>query len=104
MSLFFVMALAEAPKPYSGPFLCRDDLSDSRKPLSGVACATRPSRRPIPSIERNVGTNINQLLVLANFYISIENGNEAKRYCGRGNKAQRLGLGSLSCLGPREAG
>ena len=73
----FKLALGEAPKPYSDRFfaevIARIPANLFWRGLRGEAFES------VSAIEQSIGSNINQLLVLANFYISIENGDEAKR-------------------------
>ena len=73
----FRAALAEAPTPYSDRFfaevIARIPANLFWRGLRGEAVEAASS------IEKNIGTNINQLLVLANYYVSTENGDEAKR-------------------------
>lgn len=87
----FKLALKESPKPYSDRFFAE---VIARIPANLFWRGLQAEALEVASgIEQNVGKNVNQLLVLANFFISIENGAEAKRLADAalGQNAQSAG-------------
>ncbi|MEP7211770.1 MAG: tetratricopeptide repeat protein [Acidobacteriota bacterium] len=93
----FRTALSEAPKPYSDRFFAE---VISRIPANLYWRGHRAEAvEAAVSIEKNIGTNINQILVLANFYVSIENGDEAKRLADAALKLNAESAGAYLVTG-----
>jgi tetratricopeptide (TPR) repeat protein len=93
----FRAALKEAPKPYADRFFTE---VISRIPSNLYWHGLRDEAlEASDTIEKNVGTNTNQLLVLANFYVSIENGDEAKRLAAAAVKLNENASGAYVVLG-----
>lgn len=81
----FKQAVSEAPRPFSDRFFAE---VVSRIPGNLYLRGSRDEAiAAAAEIEKGVGTNTNQLLVLANFYLSIENPSEALRIADAALKA-----------------
>lgn len=73
----FRLAASEAPKPMSDPLFTE---SLSKFPLNLFFRGERDAAYDIAkTLEEKADTNVSQLLGIANFYMSVENGGEAKR-------------------------
>jgi tetratricopeptide (TPR) repeat protein len=93
----FRVALAEAPKPYSDRFFAE---VVSRIPANLYWRGLREEGlQAARSIETNVSSNVNQILVLANFYASIENGDDAKRLADAAIKLNASSAGAYTVSG-----
>ena len=93
----FRTALNEAPVPYSDRFFTE---VVSRIPANLYWRGRRSEALDAArAIEKNIGANVNQLLVLANFYVSVENGDEAKRLAEAAIKVSETSAGAYIIAG-----